>query len=76
MPSANHFAYADPIVPARELGIGLSPRRTEALPGPYHLDQLADDLIRVVETFVAARRPAGLTGLLLVAPARRSRPSR
>lgn len=60
----------------------------QALPGPYHLDQLADDLIRVVETcvpgpfilvghsmggkvsqLVAARRPAGLTGLLLVAPA-------
>ncbi|WAP57380.1 alpha/beta fold hydrolase [Streptomyces sp. S465] len=60
----------------------------QALPGPYHLDQLADDLVRVVETcvsgpfvlvghsmggkasqLVAARRPAGLAGLVLVAPA-------
>ncbi|MFE7929502.1 alpha/beta fold hydrolase [Streptomyces sp. NPDC057456] len=58
------------------------------LPGPYHLDQLADDLLRVVEEcvagpfvlvghsmggkvgqLVAARRPAGLAGLVLVAPA-------
>ncbi|MEU4897692.1 alpha/beta hydrolase [Streptomyces sp. NPDC044780] len=61
---------------------------SQALPGPYHLDQLADDLVRVVETcvsgpfvlvghsmggkasqLVAARRPAGLAGLVLVAPA-------
>ncbi|MFG3223847.1 alpha/beta fold hydrolase [Kitasatospora sp. NPDC048194] len=59
-----------------------------ALPGPYHLDQLADDLARVVEACVpgpfvlvghsmggkvaqllAGRRPAGLAGLVLVAPA-------
>ncbi|MFJ9472739.1 alpha/beta fold hydrolase [Streptomyces caniferus] len=58
------------------------------LPGPYHLDQLADDLVRVVEEcvagpfvlvghsmggkvcqLVAARRPAGLIGAVLVAPA-------
>jgi pimeloyl-ACP methyl ester carboxylesterase len=58
------------------------------LPGPYHLDQLADDLVRVVEEcvagpfvlvghsmggkvsqLVAARRPARLVGLVLVAPA-------
>ncbi|MFJ9117175.1 alpha/beta fold hydrolase [Streptomyces sp. NPDC102394] len=61
---------------------------SRALPGPYHLDQLADDLARVVETCVsgpyvlvghsmggkvsqllAARRPTGLAGLVLVAPA-------
>lgn len=61
---------------------------SQALPGPYHLDQLADDLARVVETrvsgpfvlvghsmggkasqLVAARRPAGLVGLVLLAPA-------
>lgn len=61
---------------------------SRALPGPYHLDQLADDLVDVVEglglgrfVFVghsmggkvsmlaAARRPAGLTGLALLAPA-------
>lgn len=58
------------------------------LPGPYHLDQLADDLTRVIEECVAgpfvlvghsmggkvsqlvsARRPAGLIGSVLVAPA-------
>lgn len=58
------------------------------LPGPYHLDRLTDDLLRVVEDVVkgpfvlvghsmggkvsllaAARRPAGLAGLVLVAPA-------
>ncbi|MFE1979304.1 alpha/beta fold hydrolase [Streptomyces hygroscopicus] len=61
---------------------------SRALPGPYHLDQLADDLARVVDACVsgpfvlvghsmggkasqllAARRPAGLAGLVLVAPA-------
>ncbi|MFI0819889.1 alpha/beta fold hydrolase [Streptomyces sp. NPDC021098] len=61
---------------------------SRALPGPYHLDRLADDLVRVVEgcvsgpfvlvghsmggkvsQLVAARRPAGLVGLVLVAPA-------
>jgi pimeloyl-ACP methyl ester carboxylesterase len=61
---------------------------SQALPGPYHLDQLADDLTRVVEALdlgpfvlvghsmggkvsqlVAARRPAGLAGLILIAPA-------
>ncbi|GAA2310010.1 alpha/beta hydrolase [Nonomuraea roseoviolacea subsp. roseoviolacea] len=61
---------------------------SQALPGPYHLDQLADDLARVAGTsvrgafvlvghsmggkvsqLVAARRPAGLAGLVLVAPA-------
>jgi len=61
---------------------------SRALPGPYDLDRLADDLARVVETcvpgpfvlvghsmggkvsqLVAARRPSGLTGLVLVAPA-------
>ncbi|ASR00690.1 alpha/beta hydrolase [Streptomyces sp. 11-1-2] len=61
---------------------------SRALPGPYHLDQLADDLVRVIEErvsgpfvlvghsmggkagqLVAARRPAGLVGLVLVAPA-------
>ncbi|SEK92764.1 alpha/beta fold hydrolase [Nonomuraea pusilla] len=61
---------------------------SRALPGPYHLDRLADDLVRVVEAsvpgpfvlvghsmggkvsqLVAARRPAGLAGLVLVAPA-------
>jgi pimeloyl-ACP methyl ester carboxylesterase len=61
---------------------------SRALPGPYHLGRLADDLARVVETRVpgpfvlvghsmggkvsqlfAARRPAGLVGLVLVAPA-------
>ncbi|WP_214409655.1 alpha/beta fold hydrolase [Sphaerisporangium fuscum] len=61
---------------------------SRTLPGPYHLDQLADDLARVAETsvpgpyvlvghsmggkvsqLVAARRPAGLAGLVLVAPA-------
>ncbi|NSC25455.1 alpha/beta hydrolase [Streptomyces albus subsp. chlorinus] len=60
---------------------------SRALPGPYHLDQLADDLARVVDAcvpgpfvlvghsmggkvsqLVAARRPAGLAGLVLVAP--------
>ncbi|MGI5261658.1 alpha/beta fold hydrolase [Streptomyces angustmyceticus] len=65
-------------------GWGLS----RALPGPYGLDQLADDLLAVVEglglrTFVlvghsmggkvsllaAARRPAGLVGVALLAPA-------
>ncbi len=58
------------------------------LPGPYHLGQLADDLLRVVEEcvagpfvlvghsmggkvsqLVAARRPAGLLGVVLLAPA-------
>lgn len=58
------------------------------LPGPYDLEQLADDLIEVVggldlsqyvlvghsmgakvAQLVAARHPAGLTGLALVAPA-------
>ncbi len=58
------------------------------LPGPYHLDQLADDLLRVAEECVtgpfvlvghsmggkvsqlaASRRPAGLAGTVLVAPA-------
>ncbi|WP_438490046.1 alpha/beta fold hydrolase [Streptomyces sp. S186] len=61
---------------------------SRALPGPYHLDQLADDLTAVVAArvtgpyvlvghsmggkasqLVAARRPAGLAGLMLVAPA-------
>ncbi|MFJ4525717.1 alpha/beta fold hydrolase [Streptomyces sp. NPDC088810] len=61
---------------------------SRVLPGPYHLDQLADDLARVVEAcvpgpfvlvghsmggkvsqLVAARRPAGLAGVVLVAPA-------
>ncbi|MFI1973322.1 alpha/beta fold hydrolase [Streptomyces cinnamoneus] len=61
---------------------------SQRLPGPYHLDQLADDLARVVATCVsgpfvlvghsmggkvsqllAARRPTGLVGLVLVAPA-------
>ncbi|MER5451670.1 alpha/beta hydrolase [Streptomyces sp. NPDC002764] len=61
---------------------------SRALPGPCHLDRLADDLTRVVDTcvsgpyvlvghsmgakvsqLVAARRPAGLAGLVLVAPA-------
>ncbi|MFR0355046.1 alpha/beta fold hydrolase [Streptomyces sediminimaris] len=59
-----------------------------ALPGPYHLDRLADDLGRVVHActpgpyvlvghsmggkvsqLLAARRPAGLAGMVLVAPA-------
>lgn len=58
------------------------------LPGPYHLDQLADDLLDVVRgaglehhvvvghsmggkvaQLVAARRPPGLAGLVLLAPA-------
>ncbi|GAA1221085.1 alpha/beta hydrolase [Kitasatospora nipponensis] len=61
---------------------------SRALPGPYTLDQLADDLAYVVETLdlgpfvlvghsmggkvsqlLAARRPAGLVGMVLVAPA-------
>lgn len=61
---------------------------SRALPGPYGLEQLADDLARVVEACVpgpyvlvghsmggkaslllAARRPAGPAGLVLVAPA-------
>ncbi|MFH8406994.1 alpha/beta fold hydrolase [Streptomyces sp. NPDC018019] len=61
---------------------------SQALPGPYHLDRLTDDLARVAEARVpgpfvlvghsmggkvsqllAARRPAGLLGLVLVAPA-------
>lgn len=61
---------------------------SRALPGPYHLDRLADDLARVARTcapgpyvlvghsmggkasqLLAARRPAGLAGLVLVAPA-------
>ncbi|MFE9404291.1 alpha/beta fold hydrolase [Streptomyces sp. NPDC006530] len=61
---------------------------SRALPGPYHLDQLADDLARVVDVcvsgpfilvghsmggkvsqLVAARRPAGLAGVFLIAPA-------
>jgi pimeloyl-ACP methyl ester carboxylesterase len=65
---------------------GWSSSRT--LPGPYHLDQLADDLICVVEglgldrfvlvghsmggkvsQLAAARRPPGLAGLVLLAPA-------
>ncbi|WP_435880485.1 alpha/beta fold hydrolase [Streptomyces flaveolus] len=59
-----------------------------AMPGPYHLDRLADDLARVVDACVsgpfvlvghsmggkvsqllAARGPAGLAGVVLVAPA-------
>ncbi|MFE3503957.1 alpha/beta fold hydrolase [Kitasatospora sp. NPDC059160] len=62
--------------------------RSRALPGPYHLEQLAEDLLAVtrrldLEHFVlvghsmggkvcqlaAARRPEGLAGLVLVAPA-------
>ncbi|MBP0456560.1 alpha/beta fold hydrolase [Streptomyces montanisoli] len=62
--------------------------RSRALPGPYGLDRLADDLARVAGAcapgpyvlvghsmggkaaqLVAARRPAGLAGLVLVAPA-------
>ncbi|GHF70830.1 hydrolase [Streptomyces mashuensis] len=61
---------------------------SRALPGPYHLGRLADDLVRVadacvpgpfvlvghsmggkVSQLVAARRPAGLVGLVLIAPA-------
>ncbi|MEW2292999.1 alpha/beta hydrolase [Streptomyces sp. NPDC006743] len=61
---------------------------SRALPGPYDLDRLADDLIRVtgecvegpfvlvghsmggkVAQLAAARRPSGLAGLVLVAPA-------
>ncbi|MGI5404965.1 alpha/beta fold hydrolase [Streptomyces sp. CA-135486] len=61
---------------------------SQALPGSYALDQLADDLTCVVEALdlgpfvlvghsmggkvsqlVAARRPAGLAGVILVAPA-------
>ncbi|UNO39513.1 alpha/beta hydrolase [Streptomyces sp. MST-110588] len=61
---------------------------SRALPGPWHLDRLADDLARVVDVcapepyvlvghsmggkvsqLLAARRPAGLAGLVLVAPA-------
>ncbi|GAA2635302.1 alpha/beta hydrolase [Streptomyces axinellae] len=61
---------------------------SRALAGPYHLDQLADDLAQVIERcvpgpfvlvghsmggkasqLVAARRPAGLAGMVLVAPA-------
>ncbi|MGW1597154.1 alpha/beta fold hydrolase [Streptomyces sp. NPDC002343] len=66
---------------------------SRGLPGPYHLDRLADDLVRVVEEcvagpfvlvghsmggkvgqLVAARRPAGLAGVVLVAPAPPSPP--
>ncbi|RZS91618.1 pimeloyl-ACP methyl ester carboxylesterase [Motilibacter rhizosphaerae] len=62
--------------------------RSRDLPGPYDLEQLAEDTRRVVETvglddyvlvghsmggkvaqLVAAARPAGLRGLVLVAPA-------
>ncbi|MFI1198709.1 alpha/beta fold hydrolase [Streptomyces sp. NPDC020883] len=61
---------------------------SRVLPGPHHLDQLADDLGMVVAAcvtgpyvlvghsmggkasqLVAARRPTGLAGLVLVAPA-------
>ncbi|MFI9721817.1 alpha/beta fold hydrolase [Streptomyces sp. NPDC052396] len=61
---------------------------SRALPGPYHLGQLADDLLDMiaglgldryvlaghsmggkVSQLVAARRPAGLAGLVLLAPA-------
>ncbi|MEU1663091.1 alpha/beta hydrolase [Streptomyces sparsogenes] len=61
---------------------------SRALPGPYHLDRLADDLARVVDAcgpgpfvlvghsmggkvsqLLAGRRPPGLAGLVLVAPA-------
>ncbi|MGW4771818.1 alpha/beta fold hydrolase [Nocardia sp. NPDC004278] len=78
-------------LPAEQVTVRFDQRgwgTSQALPGPYTLDQLADDLSYVVETLdlgpfvivghsmggkvsqlVAARRPAGLAGLMLVAPA-------
>ncbi|KPI00090.1 hypothetical protein OV450_0862 [Actinobacteria bacterium OV450] len=78
-------------LPADQLTVRFDQRgwgTSRTLAGPYALDQLADDLGRVIEalelrTFVlvghsmgakvsqvvAARRPAGLAGVLLVAPA-------
>ncbi|WP_433680302.1 alpha/beta fold hydrolase [Nocardia sp. CA-119907] len=78
-------------LPAEQVTVRFDQRgwgTSQALPGPYTLDQLADDLSYVVETLalgpfvivghsmggkvgqlVAARRPAGLAGLILVAPA-------
>jgi pimeloyl-ACP methyl ester carboxylesterase len=79
-----HLPAKQPTVRFDQRGWGAA----HELPGPYHLDQLADDLLRVVEEcvtgpfvlvghsmggkvaqLVAARRPAGLAGVVLVAPA-------
>lgn len=78
-------------LPAEQITVRFDQRgwgTSQALPGPYALDQLADDLTRVAETLdlgpfvlvghsmggkvsqlVAGRRPAGLAGVILVAPA-------
>ncbi|MET9171518.1 alpha/beta fold hydrolase [Streptomyces sp. SCPE 10] len=79
----DHLPPAQATVRFDQRGWGCS----RELPGPFHLDRLADDLARVTETcaagpfvlvghsmggkvsqLLAARRPAGLAGLLLVAP--------
>ncbi|MFF7400848.1 alpha/beta fold hydrolase [Streptomyces murinus] len=79
-----HLPPGQPTVRFDQRGWGLS----RELPGPYHLDRLADDLARVVDACVpgpfvlvghsmggkvsqllAARGPAGLRGVALVAPA-------
>ncbi|MGE0780332.1 alpha/beta fold hydrolase [Mycolicibacterium sp.] len=83
-PVIRHLGTRRPIVGYDQRGWGAS----NTVPGPYHLDQLADDTLRVVAAcaldsfvlvghsmggkvaqLVAARRPPGLRGLVLVAPA-------
>ena len=78
-------------LPAEQVTVRFDQRgwgTSRALPGPYDLDQLADDVTRVVEALdlgpfvlvghsmggkvsqlLAASRPAGLVGLVLIAPA-------
>lgn len=83
-PVIDRLASAHGIVAYDQRGWGAS----NMLPGPFSLDQLADDALHVIESctlgryvlvghsmggktvqLLAARRPAGLAGAVLVAPA-------
>ncbi|MET9485422.1 alpha/beta hydrolase [Nocardia sp. NPDC006630] len=83
-PLIGELNWAGPVVTYDHRGWG----RSRDLPGPYEIDQLTDDLERIVTELgarqyvlighsmggkvvqlFAARRPAGLIGVILIAPA-------
>ncbi|WP_327141712.1 alpha/beta fold hydrolase [Nocardia sp. NBC_01327] len=83
-PLIDELNWAGPVVTYDQRGWG----RSRGLPGPYEIDQLADDLDRIVTELgarqyvlvghsmggkvvqlFAARRPPGLIGVVLIAPA-------